>query len=851
MDVAARHAVLLPFMRSFRFSSVALLALLAALTAFVRAEESAAFPPEQIEFFEKKIRPVLVEHCAKCHSAQGEKIKGGLVIDSRDGLVKGGDTGPAVIPGNPEKSLIIAAIRYSDEDLQMPPKHRLSDQQIHDFEEWVRMGAPDPRTAAMADKPAIDFEKAKGFWSFQPVRDPMPATVKDSAWARNEIDAFLLTKLEASGLAPNPDADPRAFIRRATYDLTGLPPTPQEVAAFIAASSHDRQAANSDLIERLLASPAYGEKWGRHWLDLVRYADTSGCNSDFPVPSAYRYRNYVIDAFNRDKPYDQFLREQIAGDLLPPASEAERQERIVATGYLAIARRFGSRANEFHLTIEDLIDNLGKTALGLSVNCARCHDHKFDPITNRDYYALYGIFDSTKYAFPGTEIYPHTKDFVPLVADRAQSEKFMSDMDALAGLDDRVESLKNEKRKLEREEKKAAELAANAPVSEGDKAAPAQDSEAEPAAPKRTSADVVRELQEVKARQSELVKMSESLPKAYAVREGQPHDAKIQKKGDPKVLGDEVPRAWLTVLGGETLPPEEKGSGRRELAEWLTAPANPLTARVMVNRIWQFHFGKGLVKTPNDFGVRGEAPTHPELLDWLATRFIESGWSIKQMHRLIMLSRAYQMSASDREDGLAKDVSNDLHWKFDRRRLDAEEVRDSILAVADSLDRTPGERHPFRPESEYHYTQHKPYVDDYPTLKRAVYLMQQRIRKQPFLQTFDGADTNAPTAVRPLSTTPLQALWMMNDGLAHEQAGRFADRLMKEFSDDPARIQLAHDLAFARPAQPEEVAAAQDYLARVTEALAAADMPEPERPRAALASYARVLLSSNEFLFLE
>ncbi|MDQ3621971.1 MAG: PSD1 and planctomycete cytochrome C domain-containing protein [Verrucomicrobiota bacterium] len=814
-------------------------------TAIAPAAQTPKFSSGQVEFFEKRIRPVLAEQCAKCHSAQAEKIKGGFVIDSRAQLLKGGDSGPALVEGQPDKSLLIEAIRYANEDLQMPPKHRLTEQQVRDFEEWVKMGVPDPRDGAAPAPPAYDYEAAKRFWSFQPVKDPAPPEVKTPGWVRTPVDRFILVKLEEKGLPPNPDAEKRALLRRATFDLTGLPPAPLEMEAFLNDTAPD---AFAKVVDRLLASPAYGEKWGRHWLDVVRYADTSGCNSDFPVPSAFRYRNYVIDSFNRDKPYDQLLREQIAGDLLPAASEQERFEKIIATGYLAIARRFGSRNKEFHLTIEDTIDSLGKAMLGLSLGCARCHDHKFDPVPAKDYYALYGIFDSTRFAFPGTEILRHTTDFIPL-APAEEAAKFMAEAKELAALDERVEDLKSEKKQLAREETKQEELASRAPQE------PAKELETPPiaTASKRTSADAERELNEAVAQQQQLETGVERLPKAYAVSEGQPHDAPLHRKGDPKNLAEPVPRGFLSILGGQTLPPDEKEktSGRRQLAEWLTDPANPLTARVMVNRIWQHHFGKGIVPTPNDFGTRGQAPTHPELLDWLAKRFVESGWSIKAMHRLMMLSHTYQLSAADRPDGVTADAGNELLWRFHRRRLSAEELRDAMLFVSGALDRSAGERHPFPHEGEWRYTQHKPFVANYESRRRSVYLMQQRIRKQPFLEVFDGADTNVTTAARPISTTPIQALFMMNDAFAHGQAATFAERLERMSTEESARIQRAYELALNRPAAEDEVAAALEYLREVRGALRETELPAEQQPRAALASFTRVLMSSNEFVFVE
>ncbi len=839
---------------------------LAVAPLVVAVEKAPAFQPEQLEFFEQKIRPILAEQCFQCHSATGEKIKGGLVMDSRAAMLKGGDTGPGVVIGDPDKSLIIQAIRYHDDDLQMPPKHRLTAEQVMDFEEWVRMGVPDPRAApAPAAKPSVDMEEARKFWSFQPVKAPPVPAVKDAAWARNDLDRFLLANLEARGLKPNPDATPRTLIRRATYDLTGLPPTPEEVENFAKACADGPPSTIhhhlSTLLDRLLASPAYGERWGRHWLDLVRYADTSGCNSDFPIPSAYRYRNWVIDAFNRDKPYDQFLREQIAGDLLPASSTEDRFEKVIATGYLAIARRFGSRAKEFHLTLEDLLDNLGKTTLGLSVGCARCHDHKFDPILAKDYYALYGIFRSTTFAFPGTEIYPATKDFTPLLADPAQAARRLADAHECAGLDDKIENLKNEKKKLAREEKKAQEAVANASdIKQASNAAADA-----PEKPPRTSEDAARDLEAAKARQDELRKNADAYPKAYAVMEGTPANAPLQRKGEPGHPGEEIPRGFLTILGGQQLPADEQGSGRRELADWIADPANPLTARVMVNRIWQHHFGRGLVRTPNDFGVRGERPTHPELLDYLAARFISgsatqpstlnsqppTAWSMKSLHREIMLSRAYQMSSDHHAQNAAQDVNNDSFWRFDRRRLSAEELRDSLLAVAGTLDRQPGGPHPFKAEREWQYTQHKPFVGEFETRKRSVYLMQQRFRKNPFLELFDGADPNAPTAVRAVAQTPIQALWFLNSKLAHEQTTKLAEKIASTFSDEPARLGYAFALLFGRPASPDEIAQAQHYLRDCETALKDAQIPEPQRPRAALASLTRVLLSSNEFHFVE
>jgi len=808
--------------------------------------------PAGLEFFEQKIRPVLVDKCYLCHSAQAKKLRGGLLLDSREGMLKGGTSGaPAVVPGEPEKSLLIKAIRYTDPKLQMPPTGQLSAEQIKDFETWIKLGAPDPRkpdaSASAAGQP-YDFKEARKFWSFQPVKDPSLPSVKDSSWAKSPIDRFILAKLEAKGLKPVADADRRTLIRRATFDLTGLPPTPDEIDAFLRDKS-DR--AFEKVVDRLLASPQYGERWGRHWLDVVRYADTSGCNSDFPIPSAYKYRNYVIKSFNDDKPYDQFVREQVAGDLLPAKNDAEKHDHLIATGYLALARRFGSRNNEFNLTIDDTIDNLGKAVLGLSVSCARCHDHKFDPLPTRDYYALYGIFSSTRYAFPGTEIYRHTKDFVPL-APAGEAERLNKWQTELAQLDDRLENLNVERAAVVRKAKAAKEEAEKAAKTEAERENKGAQGEKRVAAPPaRTLSEVDAELAKVKARITELENQLPNVEKAYAVSEGKAANAKIQRKGDPKNLGDEVPRGFPQILGGQRLPEAEKGSGRLELAEWLTDPKNPLTARVMANRIWQYHFGKGIVQTSNDFGARGKAPTHPELLDWLATRLIDGGWSIKAMHRLVMLSHAYQLASADHPPNAAVDVNNDLLWRFNRRRLDAEEIRDAILAVSGGLDRSMGGPHPFPPENQWRYTQHKAFVAVYDTDRRSVYLMQQRIKKHPFLEVFDGADTNATTAERAVSTTPIQALFLMNDPLVHQQADRFAVRVGLAYAEAPKRIDYAYRLMFGRPATKEEIRMGEAYLQQLRQDLKEINLPEEEQTRAALASYARVLFGSNEFLFVD
>jgi cytochrome c553 len=876
------------------------------VTASLRSAETASPQqtpsPEGLEFFEKKIRPVLAENCYACHSEKSKRPQGGLRVDSIAAMLKGGASGPAIVPGQPEKSLLIAAIRRTDAKLQMPPAGKLSDARIKDFEQWVKMGAPAPAEAAAATtQPAYDFNEAKKFWSFQPVKDPAPPQVKNAAWVKTPIDRFILAKLEEKNLKPVGDAGRRTLIRRATFDLTGLPPTPAEVEAFVADRSPE---AFERVIDRLLGARGYGERWGRHWLDLARYADTAGDNSDYPVTAAWRYRNYVIDAFNHDKPYDQFIREQIAGDLLakhraprvdgklPEEEEDEveipgakkmsaaeleksRQEKIVATGYLAMSRRFGSRNKEMNLTIDDTIDNLGKTFLGLSTACARCHDHKFDPIPQRDYYALYGIFNSIRYSFPGAEIYPHPAEMVALVGGN-EAERFYQQQKELSEIDDAIERLKTERGVAARnkKQKEAAASAGAGTEAKRNNESGAQGSTAEARKPadslpadydrdinnnqtaqasKRMPEEVDAESTRIRLRQAELHARYINVPKAYAVVEGLAANVRIHRKGDPKNLGDEVPRGFLTILGGGQVPKDHKTSGRELLAGWIADARNPLAARVMVNRLWHWHFGKGIVATTNDFGSRGARPTHPELLDWLAARFVEGGWSVKQMHKLMMLSHAYQLASEEASAGrnAAIDVNNDYLWRFNRRRLSAEEVRDAMLSLSDRLDRTMGEGHPFPPEQTWRFSQHVQYFGVYDTNRRGVYLMQQRLKKHPFFEAWDGADTNMPVGERPLSTTPLQALFLMNNPFLHEQADQLAVRVGMAFDDGRERIDYAHRLAFGRAATPGEIKEALAYIQQAKQQMASLGAPAEKLTRAALASYLRVMMSGNEFLYVD
>lgn len=787
-----------------------------------RADDPVASPPtaEGVEFFEKRIRPVLVEHCFECHSASSKEVQGELVLDSREGWQKGGTGGPAIVPGDTDRSLLIRAVRGTNDDLQMPPEKKLPAAVIADLETWVRMGAPDPR-AAGAPAPgriaSLNPDQARDFWSLRAIVVPAIPETREPGWSACEIDRFLQVRREAAGLSPAADAERRAWIRRATFDLLGLPPTPEELDAFVTDESPD---AYSQAVDRLLSSPHYGERWGRYWLDVVRYSDTAGDNSDFPIPQMYRYRNWVIDALNRDLPYDEFVREQLAGDLLESDTTAARHQRLIATGYVANSRRFGSRVDDYpqHLTIEDTLDNLGRAFLGVTINCARCHNHKFDPVSTADYYALYGIFHSTRYPWPGIELEQNQRDLVPLVPTEEAAPVF-------AARRQQRQALQSEVRRLQQERDAAT----------GD-----------------ARIELDKQLTDAKERVTNHDKLPLPFDQAYAVVEGNRiEDVAIQQKGDPAKPGPVVRRRFLTMLGGMPLPDTDSTSGRLALANWIVDPANPLTPRVIANRIWLSHFGRGIVPTPNDFGRQGRPPTHPELLDWLASRLIESGWSIKSLHRTILLSHTYRLSGDRTADAVRRDPANELLAAFPRRRLDAEAIRDTLLVLGGNLDATPGGAHPFPEPTTWKFTQHNPFKAIYDTHRRSVYLMTQRIQRHPYLAIFDAADPSFSTPLRLVSTTPLQALYLLNDPFVHEQARGLASRLLSERGDATSRVALAYRLALSRDPEIEELAAAIELVDQVLAQLHQGGVTGESGEVQSWEAFCRALIRLNEFVYID
>jgi hypothetical protein len=1050
-------------------------------------------PPE--ERFEKKVRPLLAAKCWSCHGP--EKQKGGLRLDSAEAIGLGGDTGAVVEKDDPEKSPILEAVRYAS-DLKMPPKGKLSDAEIADLTAWVREGAPwpgAPKPAAAAAKAARPASaggtvtpEQRAFWAFQPVSRADPPRIDDPGRAQSPLDRFILAGLDKAGLKPAPPAGKRDLIRRATFDLTGLPPTPEEVDAFLADTSKD---AFARVVDRLLASPAYGEAWGRHWLDLARYADSNGMDENIAYANAHYYRDYVVRSFNADKPYDAFLAEQVTGDLMPASSdESADHDRIIATGFLVIGPKMLAEDDPVKMEmdiIDEQVDTVGRVFLGLTIGCARCHDHKFDPIPTADYYSLAGIFKSTKSmqnhkvvamwnerplanAAQRKALDAH-KAKVTAVNERIKAEsrkareglskevksrraeyaaaavqtfatRELAGKSALAGsggvapagtivreaesfdrgnvLIDKdnygveigvilskgelpnsarysvevpeaglyrlelryaaAESrpvkvvlngvlLRDQAAKeatgswlpdaqrwkgeaLVRLEKGKADLELNrdGPFPHFDKIAlvplPARDAqgdaiktpeefaaerglnaalldrwaarladepalkpEALPAPRPAAHEDLVRRYAELfeqaesadasalqqdpaKAAARKLIddprgplsiprgdQLERSYPAATAealkkargelaalekdappvaevmgVEDQKPTNLRIHIRGSHLTLGDEVPRRFLSVVSGETreeVPPDR--SGRLELARWMTDPDHPLTARVMVNRLWQWHFGEGLVRSPDNFGNLGQRPTHPELLDWLARQFVASGWSVKAMHRLIMLSSTYQMSTRHDEAAAAADPENRLYWRFNRRRLEAEAVRDALLAVSGRLRAgSPGTLIQTKNHAYVNTTGGGGSIKYSEITHRSVYLPVVRSGLYEVFQAFDFADPSASNGQRVPTTVAPQALFMLNDQLVLKSSEAMAGRLLaREGLDDRGRVEQAYRLAYGRRPTEAEAARALGYLDRFNTFLASGDMASTARPLRAWQTLCQALLASSEFLYLD
>ncbi len=776
--------------------------------ASLRGEEAPAAPsPEGLEFFEKKIRPLFVAHCNECHSAESSEPEGNLRLDTAAGWRRGGTGGPAIVPGDPDASLLMRAVRYKDSELQMPPENKLSDAEIDVLAQWIKMGAPDPRQGG-EEGPAsprklvgLSIAEGKEFWAFRPVVRPELPPVREMSLVATPVDRFVIAALEEKGLAPTAAASRAVLIRRAYFDLTGLPPTPEQVDRFVNDPSPD---AFATVVDELLDSPAYGERWGRHWLDVARYADSNGLDENVAFGNAWKYRDYVVQAFNRDKPYDEFVREQLAGDLLPSDDPAVRQERLVATGFLALGAKVLAEPDKTKMQmdiIDEQVDTLGKAFMGLTLGCARCHDHKFDPVPTADYYALAGILRSTKTMEPqGAGIV--SRWWENSLANASEEEQAAAHTKSVAALKEKIAAAKgDEKPPLEAELK---ELDKKAPV----------------------------------------------LPTALGVTEAEPTNLKIHRRGSHLTLGDEVQRGFLQVVSTEAPGIETQRSGRRELAEWLTRKEHPLTARVMVNRIWRWHFGQGLSDTTDNFGVLGEKPANQALLDWLASEFVDRGWSVKQMHRLIMLSNAYQRSSEPSPDGLRLDPENRLHWRFSLRRLEAEEIRDGLLAVAGTLDRAVGGDTCKLANRSWVFDHTSKDATGYDVPRRSIYLPVIRNHVYDLFQQFDFPEPSVVSGDRASTTVSPQALLLLNSELVLGCSEKFAARVLAEPDRPEAeRVDLAYRLAFGRSPTSAETETAIEFVAGFAPMAPTGD-DAAKTPQRAWEALAQVLLTSNEFLYV-
>ena len=827
------------------------LLLLSLFPAFAMSAESApdghaSIPADQLNFFEKNIRPVLVEHCHKCHSAESDKVKGGFTLDTKQGLELGGESGhPGVTPGQPGQSTLYEAVTWANPDMQMPPKNKLPEDVIANIKKWIEMGAPDPRVQevpnATGGRRVIDMDEGRKHWAFQkPVRPQLPE-VKKADWAKTDIDRFILAGLEEKGLTPMPDADRRTLIRRIAYDLTGLPPTPDEVRAFVEDTSPD---ALKRVIDLYLDSPRFGERWARHWLDVARYAESSGKEINVLYPHAWRFRDYVIDAFNRDKPYDQFLKEQIAGDLLGFENKRDQAEKIVATGFLAIGAK-GHNTRDRRQFMMDLVDEqidaMSQSMLGLTLACARCHDHKFDPVTQRDYYALAGIFLSSETLYGTYSQLQNANPSTLIELDRGAGQ-----IAALASISP------SEVQELKRRIGEANETAENIQrdaLSQRDSGNPAANFLRVRAARDRASSI-----------QADLDLFHEDgTPRALAMgvldRE-RPANTPLLVRGDIKQPSDIVPRGLVEVLceKGEPLSIGE-GSGRLDLAYWIASEDNPLTARVMANRVWQKLMGQGIVPTPDNFGLMGQAPTHPELLDHLAVTFVESGWSVKQLIREILMSRVYQLGSGHHAQNYAVDPDNTWRWRMTPRRLEAEAIRDAMLAVSGELNLYPVDGSPVARAGEGRegLINLARELATKPFNYRSIYLPIVRDQIPEFLNVFDFPDASLVSGERDSTNVPGQSLFLMNNPQVLALADAFARRIAEYEGDGPQRLAYAYELVFARPPTEAEMTAIkrfwQEFPRQAAGGKNTAQAQEQAR-KAALSAFCQGLFASAEFRYI-
>lgn len=795
-----------------------------------------------IEYFEKHIRPVLVSKCYECHSSSSKEPKGNLLLDTREGIRMGGDSGEAVVPSQLSDSVLLEAIRW--EGLEMPPEEQLPPETIAKFEQWIKMGAQDPRDGKAAlIRREIDFEKARNFWAFRPIADPQPPTV-DSKWPRTEIDRFVARKQAERDVAPVEEASTQTLARRIYFDLVGLPPTPEQLSDF------ERQAQKKSLaiaveqtVDELLASPHFGERWGRHWMDVVRYGESTGMERNATFPYAWRYRDWIIRSFNDDKPYDQFIKEQVAGDLLPYESPEQRREQLLATAFLAIGPKSLNETNDEAFlmdVVDEQIDVTSRAFIGLTASCARCHDHKFDPIPQKEYYSLAGIFRSTK-TFYGTDASNGNRNpsrLLNVAADGTVSEIATKGTGKGSSVGAIQKQLKSERAKLKRYEAqlKKNPKAKNVSIQK-----------------KKSEARVKQLTRRIKDQQAQAVATKDGHQTMAVLDAESPDDTQLRIRGEANDKGDTVSRGFLTIGSVGHIPElDPSTSGRLMLAEWLTQNDNPLTARVAVNRIWQHLFGRGLVATVDNFGANGNRPTHPELLDWLASDFKANGWSVKHTIRRIMTSRVYQLGSERNSDAEAIDPANHLLWRANHRRLEAESIRDAMLVVSGKLDAEPGNGSVVMAAGNGIIGRNlQPSRLAADSSKRSVYLPIVRGYVPEILKVFDFPEPSMIYGSRDVTTVATQALYMMNSKFVTAQAEAFADRVLDEDTDsENDRVDRAWQIALAR--QPSE-AERNEALSFIEQTSASFETSESENDRLkkAWTSLAQSLFASAEFRYVE
>jgi len=758
------------------------------------SEVSESPSSDQIQFFETAIRPLLANHCYDCHSEETQE--GELRLDSLEGILVGGNAGSPVVAGKPNSSLLLTAVSHRDSELRMPPDEKLSDRQIADLTRWIEIGAPHPdsgQVEVVQTRRSVDMEAGRKHWAFRPITSPgVPGSLGSSV---NPIDSFVAAELKRHDLVPLRRADKRKLIRRASFDLIGLPPTPEEIKAFLVDESED---AFGRVVDRLLESPHYGERWGRHWLDVARYADSNGLDENAAYGNAWRYRDYVVQSFNEDKPYDQFVTEQLAGDLLDSQGDiALKNQRVIATGYLTLGPKVLAEVDEQKMEmdiVDEQIDTIGRGLMGLTLGCVRCHTHKFDPLEHEDYYALAGIFQSTQTMESFTKVAKWNEVSIASADDLARKQEHNTRVAAKKQeIDDRVASATSE-----------LETPAGETIPEDSTAADVE---------KRFPESTQAELKKLRGELKQIAETPPVMPTAMAVSDGAIVDAAVHIRGSHLTLGETVPRGFPRVLCDDeqaSLPEEQ--SGRLEFARWLTSPDHPLTARVMVNRIWRWHFGKGLVATVDNFGTQGDPPTHPELLDWLAIQFMEGGWSIKAMHRSIMLSETYQRSSEFDANNALIDGDNRFYWRSDVRRLEAEAIRDSLLVISGKLDRTLGGPVLETPNRTLVFNHTSQDTSNYDATRRSIYVPIIRNHLYDMFQLFDYNDASVLTGNRNTSTLSPQALFLMNSDLVADVTTSMAERLLKEESSRQTRIARVFEESYGRLPTDIETRRIADFL---------------------------------------